>query len=112
MVNRATWARFRVRRRKRGWGAVGGGAAIVQVRWWWWCSVAFVNARWEKGLRLKNAKLNHSGSISGAPSEVGVGSSEERCSNGADEVVVVVVVVVVVRRCVCKREAGEAAEGQ
>ena len=78
----------------------------MQVRWWWWCSVAFVNARWEKGLRLKNAKLNHSGSISGAPSEVGVGSSEERCRNGAGEV------VVVVRCCVRKHEAGEAAEGQ
>ena len=80
---------------------------MVQVKWWWWwCSVAFVNTRREKGLRVKNAKSNHSGSISGVPSEVGAGSSEERCGNGADGV------VVVVRRCVRKCEAGEAAEGQ
>jgi hypothetical protein len=65
----------------------------------------FVNARREKGLRVKNTKSNHLGLISGAPSKVGAGSSAERCGNGVDEV------VVVVWRCIRKREAGEAAEG-
>ena len=68
--------------------------------------MAFANARREKGLRAKNGKSSHLGSISGAPSEAGPGSSGRRCSNGAGEV------VVVVQRCVRKREAGKGAEGQ
>ena len=54
----------------------------------------------------KNPKLRRLGSISGAPSEVGVGSSGGRWCDGADEV------VVVVGRGVRKREAGEGTEGQ
>ena len=58
------------------------------------------------GVKAKIAKLNRWGSISSAPSEMGVEISGGRWCGGADEV------VVVVGRCVCKREAGEGAEGQ
>ena len=57
-------------------------------------------------LRAKMAKWSRWGSISRAPSEMGVVISGGRWRGGADEVV-----VVVVGHCVCKREAGEGAEG-
>ena len=57
-------------------------------------------------LRAKMAKWSRWGSISSAPSEMGVVIGGGRWRGGADEV------VVVVGRCVCKREAGEGAEGQ
>src|ERR1700734_3878497 len=74
--------------------------------WWWWWDVAFANASGRRGWGAKKPKLRCLGSISGAPSEVGVGSSGGRWCDGADEV------VVVVGRCVPKREAGEGTEGQ
>ena len=76
---------------------------VVLMRLWWWRGIAFANARPERGLRAKNPKSSHWGSISGAPSEIGVESSEGRWCNGVDEGVVMVV------RCVRKREAGEGA---
>jgi hypothetical protein len=74
---------------------------VVLMRWWWWWGIAFANARRERGLRAKNPKSSHWGSISGAPSEIGMESGEGRWCGGADEA------VVVVGRCVRKREAGE-----
>ena len=59
-----------------------------------------------EGAGAKNPKSRRLSSISGAPSEMGVGSSGGRWCDGADEV------VVVVGRCICKREAREGAEGQ
>jgi hypothetical protein len=43
---------------------VGRGGSVAWMRWWWWWGVAFVNARWERGLRAKKSKPSHSGSVS------------------------------------------------
>jgi hypothetical protein len=45
---------------------------VAQIRPWWQWGVAFANTRWENGLRAKNPKSSRSGSISGAPSEMGM----------------------------------------
>ena len=79
---------------------------MTQIRWWSRWGVTFANVRWEKGLRDKMAKSSRWGSISGAPSEMGVDISGGRWCSCADKV------VVMARRCIRKREAGEGAEGQ
>ena len=66
----------------------------------------FANARQEKVVKAKIAKLNCWGSILSAPLEIGVKISEGRWYGGAGEV------VVVVGLCICKCEAGEGAKGQ
>ena len=50
--------------------------AQIRPRWQW--GVAFANARRENGLRAKNPKSSRSGSISGAPSEMGMDFSGVR----------------------------------
>src|ERR1700685_4499418 len=79
---------------------------MTKMGCWSRWGVTFANTRWEKGLRDKMAKSSHWGSISGAPSEIGVDISGGRWCSRADKV------VVMVRRCIRKREAGEGAEGQ
>ena len=57
-------------------------------------------------VKAKIVKLNHWGSISSPPLEIGVEISEGRWCGGADEV------VEVVGRCICKCKVGEGAKGQ
>jgi hypothetical protein len=73
----------------------------VLMRLWWWWGIVFGNVRPERGLRAKNLKLSHRGSILGVPSEIGMESSEGRWCGGADEA------VVAVGHCVHKHEVRE-----
>ena len=64
------------------------------------------NVRQGKGAEAKNPKPSRWGSISGAPSEMGVDISGGRWCSRADKV------VMMVRHCICKHNVGEGAKGQ
>jgi hypothetical protein len=54
--NRAAGARFRARRRKWGWRAIGEGGGMAHMRWCWWGGAAFGRASGGGGLRPKKSK--------------------------------------------------------